>query len=130
MADVMTLPAMTGAEMQTTREFLGLSLGWLSRHMTMNERRLMRMEAGQESIPDGLVAALDEISGETDELVSELIAKYRRQVKASEDTVTFGTFRTDKEAASADSKYPARWHRMVCARVTQAVPGLVIFYQG
>ena len=121
-----TLPAMTGAEMQSTREFLGLSLGWLSRHMTMNERRMMRMETGQESIPDGLVTAIDEMSGEANELVSELIAKYRRQVKATPDEpVTVTTYRTDKDY---ESKYPARWHRMVCARVCQAVPGLVIVY--
>jgi hypothetical protein len=118
---------MTGAEMQTTREYLGLSLGWLSRHMTMNERRMMRMEASQESIPDGLVAALDEISAETSELVSDLIAKYRRMVKSSPDEpVTIETYRTDRDF---DSTYPARWHRMACARVVQAVPGLVIVYK-
>ena len=128
MTEVVTqLPAMTGAEMQTTRESLGLTLGWLSQHMTMNERRMMRMEAGQESIPDGLVARLDEIAAEASELVSDLIAKYRRMVKAAADgePVTLTTYRTAKDY---DSEYPARWHRMVCARVCQAVPGLVIVY--
>jgi hypothetical protein len=41
-----TLPAMTGAEMQTTREFLGLTRGWLASDLQMGERRMMRMESG------------------------------------------------------------------------------------
>lgn len=123
------LPAMTGAEMQATREFLGLSRSWLSEEMTMGERRMMRMEADKESIPDALVSKLDEIDAETKQEVTRLIAIYRREVKSGREIVTLRTYRKDEEYSHAGGKYPAKWHRMMCARVVEAVPRLVLVYE-
>lgn len=122
------LPAMTGAELQVMREFLGLSTSWLAQHMAMNERRMMRMEADQESVPDALMSVVDAIADETKAEVHDMIAQYRRKVKASAegDIVTIRTYRTDKEY---NGKYPSRWHRMVCARVADGVPGLILVYR-
>lgn len=125
------LPAMTGAEMQTAREFMGLTRGWLANDLQMGERRMMRMEAGQENIPDALVARLDEIAAHTKEVVSDLIAKYRRAVKRSPgEDVFIQTYKTDEAFAESDDwpGYPAKWHRMCCARVADAVPGLIMTY--
>ena len=127
--NAVALPAMTGAEMKTAREFLGLTTSWLSNEMTMNERRMQRMEADQESIPDALVSKLDEISAETKDEVTRLIAVYRRKVKASDETVKLVTYRTDEKYSAAGGTYPSRWHRMICARVAEAVPGLVLVYE-
>lgn len=133
MVDAMVddLPAMTGAEMQTTREFLGLTRGWLANDLQMGERRMMRMEAGQESIPDALVARLDDVAAHTKEVVSDLIAKYRRAIKRSPgEDVFIQTYKTDEAFAESPDwpGYPAKWHRMCCARVVDAVPGLIMTY--
>lgn len=126
------LPAMTGAELQATREFLGLSRGWLANKLQINERRIMRMDADQEPIPMAVVSLLDEVAVDTKTLVNDLTAKYRRLVKSSGDTagVFLRTYRTDEiyAAHDPDSVYPSRWHRMVAARVCEAVPGLIMSY--
>ena len=126
------LPSMTGAEMQTTREFLGLTRGWLASELQMQERRMMRMEADQERIPDALVSKLDEVAAETKYVVTNMTAQYRRMVKrAPGQDVFLRTYKTDEAyEESIDYKgYPAKWHRMCCARVSEAVSGLVITYQ-
>ena len=69
-----TLPATTGAEMQVTREFLALSRGRLANHLVLNERRMLRMEAGQEQIPQVIVSTLDDIYEETKDEVQRLTA--------------------------------------------------------
>jgi hypothetical protein len=133
MVDVMLddLPAMTGAEMQTAREFLGLTRGWLGNDLQMGERRMMRMEAGQERIPDALVARLDDVSAHTKDVVSDMISTYRRAVKRNPgEDVFIQTYKTDEAFALSDDwpGYPAKWHRMCCARVMDAVPGVVLTY--
>lgn len=126
------LPAMTGAEMQTAREFLGLTRGWLASDLQMGERRMMRMEADQERIPDALVARLDEIAAITKDRVTQMIAKYRRLAKKYPDEDLFiRTYRTDDDYAAAEGYigFPAKWHRMCCARVCEAVQGLGVTYR-
>lgn len=126
------LPAMTGAEMQTTREFLGLTRGWLGNDLQIGERRLMRMEAEKERIPDAVVARLDEIAVEAKDTVTSLIAQYRREIKRTPGSDVFiYTYKTDEAYAESEeyTGYPAKWHRMCCARVCEAVPGLVIAYE-
>jgi len=134
-----TLPAMTGAEMQTTREFLGLTRGWLAAELQMQERRMMRMEADQERIPDALVSKLDEVLADTKDVVTNMIAQYRRATKRTPgEDVFLRTYKTDESfeespdyrlGVAGRAGYPAKWHRMCCARVCEAVSGLVITYQ-
>ena len=132
MTENVALPAMTGAEMQMTREFLGLTRGWLADDLQMGERRMMRMEADKERIPDALVARLDEVAAYTKDVVSEMIAHYRRLSKRNRDDDLFiRTYRTDEDYAEADDYqgFPAKWHRMCCARTCEAVQGLGVSYQ-
>lgn len=130
MAELPELPAMTGAELQATREFLGLSRSWLADKLQIRERRIMRMDADQEPIPPAMVSFLDEVTAETKAIFGDLVARYRREVKADEEPVFFRTYRTDDlyQADVPESKYPSRWHRMLAARLYDAVPGLVISY--
>lgn len=126
-----SLPAMTGAEMQTTREFLGLTRGWLANDLQMGERRMMRMEADQERIPDALVSRLDDVAAHTKEVVSDMIARYRRAAKRNPGEDLFiQTYKTDEGYAASSEwmGYPAKWHRMCCARVCEAVPGVILTY--
>jgi hypothetical protein len=133
-ADI-NLPAMTGAEMAATREHLGLPLQWLAESMVINMRRLQRMESGAFAIPEAVIGLLDEISEETKHRVQDLVAQYRRQVKSSASTVLLRTYKGnqtfwDSSDALTVQGYslPASWHRMLCQRVVQAVPGLVLTY--
>ena len=100
------LPAMTGAEMQATREYLGFTLQWIADKFAVGERRLHRMEADRERIPDFLVTFLDEAEAETKEIVTDLTAIYRRKVKAAEGTEFFKTYRNDELYAEADDSVP------------------------
>lgn len=120
----MTLPAMTGMELLCTKEFLGLTTGWLADRLVINARRITRMEAGHEPVPQVIVTLLDEIDYETKDLVARMTADLRRKAKASESgNVTLRTYRTED---NYPGKYTARWHRQLCARVAAAVPGLIL----
>jgi hypothetical protein len=123
--------AMTGAELQITRDYLGISREWLSNEMVMNERRMGRMEAGKEPIPQALVTKLDEMYAEAKDVVERQVATYRRKMKATDADVVLRTYRTDSQYEQAgypeaSGKYPSQWHRMIVARVADAVPGLIV----
>lgn len=125
--------AMTGAELQVTRDYLGLSREWLANEMVMNERRMGRMEASKEPIPQALVSKLDEMYAEAKDSVERQTAVYRRRMKATDSDVVLKTYRTDAqyEAAGydgANGKYPSQWHRMICARIADAVPGIIVVH--
>ena len=129
MADA-DLPAITPAELQVTREYLGLSTKWVAEQLVIGDRRLTRMESGQEpQIPQAVMTLLDDVYADTKETVERMVAVYRRKVKASGDEpVILYTYRTDVEYEKAGGKYPSRWHRHVCARVADAVPGVVLMH--
>lgn len=135
---------MTGAELLATREYLGLARPWLAEHLVLNERRIQRMEADADEIPDALVALLDQAEADARSLVHELVVTYRRRVKSAaaeirsrytelgvpveewpDALVYLKTWRTPE---GYTGKYSPQWHRMVCARVTESVPGLVLTY--
>lgn len=120
------LPAMTAAELQCTREWLGLTRAWLANDMALNERRLARMEAGQDEIPDALISRIDDIAEDTKTTVHDMVAEYRRKVKLTGNSVMLRTYRKDEDYKG---KYTAAWHRMLCARLADGVPGLVLVYE-
>lgn len=125
-----SLPALSAAEMQTTREYLGLSTKWISEKLVLNERRLVRMENGQEPvIPPPVIKLLDDIYETTRDTVERMTAVYRRKVKAAGDEpVILKTYRTDAEYTTAGGIYPSRWHRHVCARVAESIPSIIIMH--
>jgi hypothetical protein len=122
---------MTGSEMLCTREFLGLTKAWLAEYLAMDERRMRRMELGQEqSMPLKVCNLLDEIYVETEKMVDQLTTKYRLLAKTREE-IEFPVYRNDVEyrRAHPHSRYPASWHRMVAARVADAVPEVILVYK-
>jgi hypothetical protein len=122
---------MTGAELQTTLEFLGLTPDWLATELNIDKRGVARMMADQRAIRVEVTTLVDNMASVTKRTVDRMIAKYRRQVKdTTDDVILVLTYRTDDlyRAADPDSEYPARWHRMVVARVCEAVPRLVPSY--
>lgn len=123
------LPEMTPAELKAMREYLGLSTAWIAEHLVIGERRLQRMESGQEQIPAVVVELIDAIQAETADLVKRMSATYRRQVKASAgDPVLLPTFRTDQYSQAAGLTYPSRWHRHLAARIADSCPGAIPTY--
>jgi hypothetical protein len=130
------IPAMTGAELQAIREYLGLSTKWLADYLEVGERKVMRWEDGELQIPGSITGLVDDLYQEADTLVRWLAAEHRWRVKRQDGCgVVLTTYRTDKHFADALRKegyrmkpYPSRWHRMLCARVVDRVPGVMLDY--
>jgi hypothetical protein len=122
---------MSGPELKSMREYLGLTTTWLAAFVSIGERRIQRMEVGQEEIiPDEIAGPLDDIYEETNEMVDRLVGKYKRLLE-TRDTVEFPVYRDDGEYRRANpaARYPARWHRMVARRLADAAPGVVLVYK-
>lgn len=129
---------MTGAEFRIAREFLGLSTKWMAEYLSVNERELFRWEKSESPVPDGVAGEMDDLLEASNTIVRRLVQEYRRLVKENDgDGVELLTFRKDEEywlniardqSGVGDKRFPARWHRMLCARVAAAVPGLIVDY--
>lgn len=133
----MTTPdaAMTGAEMRTTREFLGLSAMCLALWLGVSERKVRRWEVEELPIPDGVAAEIGDLYEEAHEQVEKWIAITKKLIEASDGDVELHTYRTDEDYWRASDqpgvgkmRLPASYHRMICARVADAVPGVVVTY--
>lgn len=129
--------AMTGAELQASREYLGLSTKWLADYLDVGERKIMRWEDEDLPIPDAITGLVDDLYQEAETVVRWLVAEYRWKVRCNDgEGVVLTTYRTDNEFAAAmngqrspiHQPYPSRWHRMLCARVVDRVPGVVLQY--
>lgn len=116
---------MTAAEMRVVREHLGLTTRWLADHLQVAERTVHRWENGQIRVPDGVRVAIEHLEQLTAQHVDAAIA-------ACNDArdPALATYRTDQDYRRhhPEQPWPAEWHRAVCARVAQEVPGLVITY--
>jgi hypothetical protein len=100
--------------------------GTVVRKSSNNLRRLQRMEQGKAAIPSGIIDEIDEMYDVATNLVNNLILQYRAKVKKAdglEDVVLL----TQRDGDTS-GRYPACWHRAICARVAAAVPGVVIDY--
>lgn len=116
---------MTSAEFRVVREFLGLTPEWLAAHLTVSGRTVRHWEQGKYLIPDGVRIQLEDL----ERLTGEFIGKAVEQLMDLPEPGIV-TYRTDAEyhASHPESAYPASWHRAVCARIAQEVPGLSIAY--
>ena len=124
------LPNVTAAELRSTREYLGLSTKWVAEKLVIGERRIQRMENGQEEIPEVVAKLIDDIAAEAKDMVEQLAPAYRRAVKAGEGKpVLLPTWRTDNDAYAAGQPYPSRFYRHVAARVADAAAGTILVYK-
>lgn len=116
---------MTPAEFKVVREFLGLTGDWLAAHLDVSPRTVRHWEQGKYAIPDGVRLALEDLERLTGEFISKAVDSL---MDLPEPGIV--TYRDDAEyhKAHPESGYPASWHRAVCARVAQEVPGLSIAY--
>lgn len=123
--DMLDDERMTSAELRVVREFLGLTGDWIAAHLGVNPRTARAWEQARYPIPDGVRLEIEDLERRTGEWVGRLI----EQIADMPDPVVI-TYRTDAEyhTAHPDIEFPASWHRAVCARIAQEVPGLSIVY--
>lgn len=114
---------MTGVELKTIREWLGLSGDWLAHHLEVTPRSVRHWEAGRSPIPDGVRLEVEHLEALTGRAVT---AGVQALMDAPEPAVM--TYYSDEQyrQREPDAAWPATWHRRVVARIAQEVPGLVI----
>lgn len=116
--------AMTGAELRSIRELLGLSPVWLARHLQMSEREYVLMERGRSPIYRGVASKVDRLAEEASELVEELVEEHERKpggVIYTYETDSDYEFIQQKQSIAVEHQKPVRWHHQICARVRDEV---------
>lgn len=116
---------MSAAEFRCLREWLGLTTRWLADKLDVAERTVHRWEADVSPIPAGVADALLALSEQTYGILNTAIDE---MLDLPDPAIA--TYRTDEEFAAAqpEAGWPASWHRALCARVADEVPGLRITY--
>lgn len=122
----MTDTRMPSAELQSVREYLGLTNDALARMLSVNPRTLRSWESGREPIPRRVREEVEAIEHFTSQAVDAIVD----DLEDSHDSI-IAVVRTDDEFAlerpeEAARGFTARWWRHVCARVARKVPGLII----
>lgn len=122
---------MTGGELQTIREYLGLTGEQLAALLEVTPRTVRAWEAGTIPIPtarrEGRVPvreAVERLEAYTATTVDELVAALR---EAQDPGVVVYRTDADMHAERPDMAHlPARWWRHVVARAAEQVSGVVI----
>lgn len=106
--------AMTGAEMKTRREALGLTTARLADLFDVQERAVQRWEDGDRKIPPARADELAQIEAYTNAAV-ERLADY---ITTWSPGVVF-TYRVERFGLPWQEWYSARWHRAVVDRAVK-----------
>lgn len=115
---------MDGGELQTVREFLGLTIESLAGMLRVNPRTIRSWEAGRDPIPARIRDEVEQIEAITAQAVTELVDALR---DARDPAVVVYRRDADMHAARPDTAHlPARWWRHVVARAAHEVPGVEI----
>jgi DNA-binding transcriptional regulator YiaG len=117
---------MTGAEFRIIREQLGLTNAWLTDHLKVAERSIVRWGDGERDVPAFAEDAMYELERTAAKAVQDGVASF-----VAKDAVLYlETYRTDAalQAAKPGDPYPASWHRAIAGRIREQVPGLTIEY--
>ena len=113
---------LTGGELQTIREYLGLTGDALAGFLGVNPRTLRSWEQGRELVPVRVRAEVAELERMTDDAVELLVAVLQRDPGIV-------VYRTDAEMVAARpdlAHMSARWWRHVVARARRQVPDAVV----
>ena len=122
----MTAPRtrMSGAELQTAREYLGLTIESLAGMLNVIPRTVRAWESGADPIPYRVPDEVAVIENYSAHAVDELVAALR----ADPDPFIV-TYRRDGDMHTArpdTAHLPARWWRHIVARAVHEVPGVRI----
>lgn len=117
-------PAMSAAEFRCYRDWLGVTMEWLAARLGVAERTVRRWEAEATAVPAGVAAEVRQLVAVADEQLAAML-----DAAPADDPVVV-TYRGDEDHWAADgSRWPASWHRALCARLADRVPGLRIVYR-
>lgn len=129
---------MSGAELRCLRECLGLTTRWLAEHLDVAERSVHRWESDAQRVPEGVAAEvrrMDRVTrGELAVMGDQLDHRSFHVTSRSGSLMVVDpgviTYRSDEDyrAHHPEQDWPASWHRALCARLADEVPGLRIAY--
>ncbi|MGO4613079.1 DUF1870 family protein [Nocardia sp. 2YAB30] len=110
----------TAAGFRATRELLGLPVPWCARFFEVAERTVERWEKGAFQIPDTVARELASIADETEQVVDAMVDA----IYTGEISPRLHTYRSNDDYCKHEpnTRYPATWHRAVCARVMVELP--------
>lgn len=116
---------MTAAKFRCLREWLGLTTAWLADRLDVAERSVQRWDSGDSPVPAGVADSLLTLSEQTYDVLNGVVDQL---LDVAEPTII--TYRSDADyrAHHPEVDWPASWHRALCARVVDEVPGLRIGY--
>ncbi|MEB3052132.1 DUF1870 family protein [Mycolicibacter sp. MYC123] len=115
---------MDGGELQTVREYLGLTIDSLARILVVNPRTVRSWEAGRDPIPERIRVEVEQIEAMTAGAVGALVDALN---SARDPMVRVYRHDEDMHTAQPDTAHlPARWWRHVVARACHEVPGVEI----
>lgn len=115
---------MTGGELQTVREYLGLTQGALAGILSVRQDTVRRWESGRDRIPERVRVEVEHIEADTARAVTELITALQ---DARDPAVAVYRTDADMHDARPDTTHlPARWWRHVVARAAVEIPGVAI----
>ena len=116
---------MSGAELRCLREWLGLTTRWLADHLDVAERSVHRWESGAYPVPAGVASDVLRLSEVAYDVLNGIVD---RLLDLPDPGVV--TYRSDADyrAHHPEQDWPASWHRALCARLADEVPGLRIAY--
>ena len=116
---------MSGAELRCLREWLGLTTRWLADHLGVAERSVHRWESGIREVPEGVAAEVLRLSEITYGVLNGLTDQL---LDVPEPGVYTYMSDADYRSHHPEQDWPASWHRALCARLADEVPGLRITY--
>lgn len=115
---------MDGGELQTVREYLGLTIDGLAAMLSVNPRTVRSWEAGRDLVPERIREEVEQVEAYTATCVDQLIAALSN---ARDPAVLVYRRDEDMHASRPDTSHlPARWWRHVVARACEQVPGVEI----
>lgn len=115
---------MTGGELQTVREYLGLTTQALAGILDVRHDTVRRWESGRDPIPRRVREEVERVEADTAAAVGELVDALH---DARDPAVVVYRTDADMHADRPDTAHlTARWWRHVVARAAHEVPGVVI----
>lgn len=120
---------MPAGELQTIREYLGLTGEAMAGLLHVNPRTIRDWESGREPIPYRIREEVEAIEAETDQAVGEVVQALTSSHDPDAAIVVYRTDRDLHEARPDASHLTARWWRHVAYRAALEVPGTPILNQ-
>lgn len=115
---------MTGGELQTVREYLGLTGDRLAAILHVQPRTLRAWESGKDPIPYRIREEVEAVEATTADAVGQVVAALH---DARDPALVVYRADEDLTAARPDLAHlGARWWRHVVARAAHEVPGVII----